>query len=65
MKIVTLSRPRDAAAPSAMPSATPGFSAGGTSGPHERIITRVDRTSCATSMPAMAAGTRPNGDSTE
>ena len=48
-----------------MPSATPGFSDGGTSGPQERIIIRVERISAATSMPAMAAGTRPNGDSTE
>ena len=64
-KIVILSRPRNAAAPSAMPSAMPGFSAGGTSGPQERIIMRVACISSATSMPAIAAGTRPNGDSTE
>ena len=38
--MVTLSRPRMAAAPKARPSAMPGFSGGGTSGPQERIIRR-------------------------
>ena len=49
----------------ARPSCTPGFSCGGTSGPHERTIASVCFSKVAMSMPAAAAGTSPNGDSTE
>ena len=49
----------------ASPSCTPGFSCGGTSGPQERTIESVCLMRVRTSMPAVAAGTRPNGDSTE
>ena len=63
--IVTLSRPSRPARPIARPSCTPGFSCGGTSGPQERTIASVCWIRVRTSMPAAAAGTRPNGDSTE
>ena len=51
--------------PCASPSCTPGFSCGGTSAPQERTIASVCLIRLLTSMPAAAAGTSPNGDSTE
>src|ERR1700751_2398667 len=63
--IVILSLLRPAATPSVRPSATAGFSFGGTSGPHERIMLLDRFTSSATFRPAIAAGTRPNGERTE
>ena len=64
-KIVTLSRPSRPARPIARPSCTPGFSCGGTSAPQERTIASACVITLRTSIPAAAAGTRPNGDSTE
>src|ERR1700710_2453117 len=64
-RIVTLSRPSRPAMPIASPSCTPGFSCGGTSGPHDRTIESERLRTFARSTPAAAAGTSPNGDSTE
>ena len=62
---MTLSRPPRAAAPSVIPSRTPGLRDAGTPAAQAAAIRSADAASRSTSRPMTAAGAMPKGDRAE